>query len=155
MPESVQPLLSLINVSKKVPKNRSVLAVGRDGIMLPIRKHDTYKEGSVATISVYDRRQRRVGTLYLAEMPQPHQVRLTEELTNLLKAVLAKWQGPLPRLLYLTDAGHHQTSYFEEVLQKMENPRRQGERLEWMWIVDYYHAAKYVTQLATVLFEEQ
>ena len=45
--------------------------------------------------------------------------------------------------------------YFEEVLQQMENPRRAGERLPWLWVVDYYHAAGYVTRLAKVLFSEE
>jgi hypothetical protein len=39
------------------------LAVGRDGIMVPIRKEEHYKEGGVATLSVYDRRGRRLGTV--------------------------------------------------------------------------------------------
>jgi len=46
-------------------RHKIVLAAGRDGIMLPIRGEKTYKEGSVATIAVYDRRGRRLGTVYL------------------------------------------------------------------------------------------
>ena len=134
---------------------RPVLAVGRDGIMLPIRDEENYKEGGVATLSVYDRRGRRLGTVYLGEMPQPLQLRLTQELTALLKDVLASWEGAMPRLVYVTDAGHHQTAYFKEVLSGMENPRRAGERLQWQWIVDFYHAASYVSQLAKVLFSEE
>jgi hypothetical protein len=42
-------------------RRRVVLAVGRDGIMLPIRNEEHYKEGAVATLSVYDRRGRRLG----------------------------------------------------------------------------------------------
>src|SRR5437763_13156048 len=95
---------------------RSALAVGRDGIMVPIRNEETCKEAAVATISVYDRRGRRLGTVYLGEMPEPLQVRLGEELTALVRGVLAGWEGPTPRLVYLTDAGHHQTAYFKEVL---------------------------------------
>jgi len=136
-------------------RRRVVLAVGRDGIMLPIRNEETYKEGGVATISVYDRRGRRVGTVYLGEMPEAKQVTLTAELTAFVQAVLTSWQGALPRLVYITDAGYHQTAYFEDVLSQMENPRRAGQRLEWLWIVDYYHAAGYVTQLAHVLFREE
>jgi hypothetical protein len=136
-------------------RRRVVLAVGRDGIMLPIRHEEHYKEGGVATISVYDRRGRRLGTVYLGEMPEALQVTLTAELTALVQAVLASWEGPMPRLVYLTDAGYHQTNYFEEVLSKMDNPRRAGQRLEWLWIVDYYHAASYVTRLAQVLFGEE
>jgi hypothetical protein len=106
----------------------------------------------VATLSVFDRRGRRVGTIYLAQMPQAQQKTLSDELTALVQSVLTDWEGPLPRLVYVTDAGYHPTTYFEEVLTAMENPRRPGERLQWMWIVDYYHAATYVSRLARVLF---
>jgi len=123
--------------------------------MLPIRNQESYKEGGVATLSVYDRRGRRLGTVYLGEMPEPLQVRLSAELTALVQGVLAGWEGPMPRLVYLTDAGHHQTVYFKKVLSRMENPRRAGERLKWKWIVDFYHAAGYVSRLAKVLFSEE
>lgn len=136
-------------------RHRPTLSVGRDGIMLPIRHEPHYKEGAVATISVLDRRGRRIGTIYLGEMPQPQQKALGAELTALLQSVLTGWDGPLPRLVYVTDAGYHQTTYFEEVLVKMENPRRAGERLQWLWIVDFYHAAQYVSKLANVLFDEE
>jgi hypothetical protein len=136
-------------------RRRVVLAVGRDGIMLPMRNEEQYKEGGVATLSVYDRRGRRLCTLYLGEMPEAKQVTLSAELTALLRGVLAGCEGPLPRLVYLTDAGYHQTTYFEEVLSQMEDPRRAGQRLEWLWVVDYYHAASYVTRLAKVLFRQE
>lgn len=136
-------------------RQRVVLAVGRDGIMLPLRSEESYKEGGVATLSVYDRRGRRLGTVYLGEMPQPLQVALSAELTALVQGVLAGWEGRLPQLVYVTDAGYHQTAYFKKVLRRMENPRRAGERLAWTWIVDFYHAAAYVSQLAKVLFSEE
>jgi hypothetical protein len=148
-------LRMLVQAFKSRGRRRVVLAVGRDGIMVPIRHEENYKEAGVATVSVYDRRGRRVGTVYLGEMPEALQLTLTAELTALLKAVLAGYEGPMPRLVYLTDAGYHQTNYFEEVLSQMENPRRAGQRLEWLWIVDYYHAASYVTRLAHVLFSEE
>jgi hypothetical protein len=150
-----QLLLWLAQASQSKGRRRIVLAVGRDGIMLPIRKQEKYKEGAVATISVYDRRGRRLGTVYLGEMPEALQVKLSEELTELIQGVLAAWQGAMPRLVYLTDAGHHQTTYYQEVLSQMENPRRAKERLQWLWVVDYYHAAGYVSQLAKVLFSEE
>jgi hypothetical protein len=136
-------------------RHRPTLSVGRDGIMLPIRYEKKYKEGGVATLSVLDRRGRRVGTIYLGEMPEAGQVTLSDELTALLKSVLVSWQGPMPRLVYVTDAGYHPTTYFEEVLTAMENPQRPGERLAWMWIVDFYHAAEYVGKLAQLLFSEE
>jgi hypothetical protein len=135
-------------------RRRVILAVGRDGIMLPIRNETHYKEGGVATLSVYDRRGRRLGTLYLGEMPEPLQVTLSADLTALVREVLTAWEGPLPRLVYLTDAGHHQTTYFDDVLSQMDNPRVPGQRLQWLWIIDFYHAASYVTKLAQVLFSE-
>jgi len=136
-------------------RRRVVLAVGRDGIMLPIRAEEHYKEGGVATVSVYDRRGRRLGTVYLGEMPQAKQLSLGAELTALLQGVLAGHQGPLPRLLYLTDAGSLQTSYYQEVLCQMEDQRRPVQRLVWLWIIDYYHAAGYVSRLAGVLFSDE
>lgn len=136
-------------------RRRVTLAVGRDGILLPMRHEEHYKEGGVATLSVYDRRGRRLGTLYLGEMPQPKQVALSADLTALLEGVMAGCEGPLPRLVYLTDAGHHQRTYFKDVLSQMEDPRRPGQRLRWQWIVDYYHAASYVTRLAKVLFSQE
>src|SRR5436305_5699135 len=98
---------------------KPVLAVGRDGVMLPIRGQDSYREGATATLSVYDRRGRRLGTVYLGRMPEPGQGALSRQLTALLVAVLTEWTGPLPRLAYVTDGGHHQTRYFRRVLQRM------------------------------------
>ncbi len=40
---------------------KPVLAVGRDGLMLPIRGQACYREGATATVSVYDRRGAAVG----------------------------------------------------------------------------------------------
>jgi hypothetical protein len=150
-----QVLQWLAEAQKRRGRHRPTLSVGRDGIMLPIRHEPKYKEAGVATLSVLDRRGRRVGTIYLGQMPEAGQITLSRELTALLKSVLAGWDGPLPRLVYVTDAGYHPTTYFEEVLTKMENPRRAGERLQWLWIVDFYHAAQYVSKLANLLFSEE
>ena len=66
---------------------------------------------------------------------------MTERLTVLLQEVLRLWQGPLPRLTYVTDAGEHETQYYRRVLARMVHPRT-GEKLHWIRIVDYYHAAQ-------------
>ncbi len=63
-------------------RRKITLAVGRDGIMLPMRNEKTYKEGAVATLTVYDRRSRRLGTIYLGQMPESYQTTLSEELTD-------------------------------------------------------------------------
>ena len=135
-------------------RRRVVLCVGRDGIMLPLRGAKTYKEGSVATLAVFDRRGRRLGTIYLGEMPEPYQQTLSATLTELLQEVLRAWDGPCPRLVYVTDAGYHPTVYYDEVLKHLEHPRHPGQVLEWTRVVDFYHASSYLSQLAEVLFGE-
>ena len=135
-------------------RRKIVLAVGRDGIMLPIRGEATYKEGAVATLAVYDRRGRRLGTVYLGQMPEAYQVTLSEQLTRLVREVLEEWDGPWPRLAYITDAGYHPTEYFANVLKQLEHPRHPNQRMDWTWIVDYYHACEYLSKLAQVLFDD-
>jgi hypothetical protein len=76
---------------------------------------------------------------------------LSQQLTQLLRDVLSHWQGPLPRLQYVTDAGDHPTAYYEGVLKSMVHPRT-GEVLSWQWVLDYYHACLYVTKMAEALF---
>src|SRR5262249_46211372 len=85
-------------------RHRPVLAVGRDGIMVPMRGGG-YQEASTATVTVYDRRRRRLGTVYLGQMPQAKQAMLSQELTALLRGVLRAYAGPVPRLAYVTDKG--------------------------------------------------
>ena len=118
-----------------------MLAVGRDGVFVPIRGDDSYREAATATLSVHDRAGQRLGTVYLGRMPEPGQKRLSEQLTALITDVLTGWSGPLPRLAYVTDAGHHPTEYYEQVLKPMRHPCRPREKLEWEWVIDYYHAS--------------
>ena len=130
---------------------RIVLAVGRDGIHVPLR-YEQYREGAAATVSVYDRRGRRLGTVYLGRMPQPGQATLSAQLTALVQEVLQAWQGPKLRLAYITDGGWHPTDYYLRVLRQMEDPRRPGQRLVWERVIDFYHATEYITKLAEALF---
>jgi hypothetical protein len=148
----VEKLLQWLALAQKSRgRFRPALVLGRDGIHLPMRGREPYKEGATATVSVYDRRGQRVGTVYLGRMPQPGQTMLSEQLTALLLEVLRRWQGPLPRLAYVTDMGSHPTSYFHEVLARLCHPRSK-ERLQWQRIGDYYHAASYVGDMAEALF---
>jgi hypothetical protein len=87
-------------------------------------------------------------------MPEPGQVTLSDQLTQLITDVLAWWSGPLPRLAYITDAGHHPTDYYERVLRPMEHPCRPGPRLEWEWVIDAYHASRHVHDLSETLFRD-
>jgi hypothetical protein len=127
----------------------------RDGICLGIRgkKKNVFEVATTATISVYDRRGKRLGTVYLAYAPQAEQVRMSKELTRLLRGVLTVWQGPLPRLCYVTDAGKSETRYYKRVLAVMRHPLTR-RRLKWCRVVDYYHASQRVWKMAESLFGE-
>jgi len=130
-------------------KHRPALVVGRDGVMVQTRP--CWEEASTATVSVYDRRGDRVGTVYLGRMPEGGQATMSDQLTRLITDVLAGWKGTLPRLHYVTDAGHHPQEFFHCVLRLMKHPRT-GKRLGWTWAVDFFHAAERVTTIAEAIF---
>jgi hypothetical protein len=134
-------------------RHRPVLGAGRDGITLGLRlgRFTLYEVATTGTISVYDRRGERLGTVYLAYTPEPGQATMTARLTELLTEVLRRWQGPLPRLCYVTDAGDNETAYYRDVLRRMKHPTT-GKRLGWTWVLDYYHAALRLTTMAEALF---
>jgi len=142
----------LQQASEQLGPRKILLAVGRDGIMLPILGFTKYKEGATATVSVYSRWGKRLGTVYLGQMPEELQTSLSDELTQLLEDVLRQWNGPPLRLAYITDAGFHPTEYFQNVLCRMPDPWRPGKYLEWEWVVDYYHACQYISELAQAIF---
>jgi hypothetical protein len=134
-------------------KHRPVLSVGRDGITLGLRLKGftLYEVATTGTLTVYDRRGKRLGTVYLAYTPEPGQNTMSNQLTRLLEEVLRRWQGPLPRLSYVTDAGDNETAYYRKVLRRLRHPLT-GERLNWNWIVDYYHASERLWKMAEALF---
>jgi hypothetical protein len=151
-PAQQKKILELLEKAEKSQgPHDPVLVASRDGIMLPMR-HGGNQEGSVATISVMDRRGKRLGTVYLGVMPEPGQGTLTTRLTSLLKGVLANWKGCRLRYVYVTDAGYHPQEYYETVLKKMADPRRPGHFVKWEWIVDFWHACTYLTKLREALF---
>jgi hypothetical protein len=136
-------------------RHRPVLSAGRDGITVGIRIKgcSIYEVAAVGTLSVYDRRGKRLGTVYLAHMPESGQGTLSTQLTELLVEVLRKWQGPLPRLCYVTDAGDNETTYYQKKLRRLRHPLT-GRRLKWIWVVDYYHASERISTMADALFGE-
>lgn len=147
----VQLLEWLNEATRRTGPRKVTLSVGRDGIMLLVVQQKKYREGVAATVSVIDRSGHRVGTVYLGQMPESGQAQLMCELTSLLNQVLSGFQGPLPRLVYVTDAGHHPMEYYYEVLTQMKHPV-DGSLLPWEWVVDYYHACEYITTLSHVIF---
>jgi hypothetical protein len=134
-------------------KHKPVLSVGRDGISfaVPIRKGTIYEVASAGTITVFDRRGKRLGTMYLAYTPESKQGTMSAQLTRLMEGVLGRWQRPLPRLCYVTDAGDNETAYYETVLKRMCHPCT-GQKLEWTRVVDFYHASERVWKMAEALF---
>jgi hypothetical protein len=130
---------------------RPTLSVGRDGILVRLL-HGVWQEGATATMSVLDRQGKRLGTVYLGQMPESGQTTLTEQLSAALKAVLSQVDSQSLRLVYVTDAGYHPSGYYHQVLKKMVDPRRPWRCLEWLRIVDFYHACLYVQQLGETIF---
>ena len=152
----VEPLLAwLTKAEASTGRHKPVLCVGRDGVSmrLRIRKGSLSEMASTGTVSVYDRRGQRLGTIYLAHTPEPGQPAMTQSLNDLLREVLNRWTGGLPRLAYVTDAGDNETRYYESVLRGMTHPRTQAV-LDWVRVVDYYHASERIWTLAAVLFAD-
>ena len=102
-------------------------------------------------VSVYDRSGKRLATIYLAWPPELGQATMDRMLTDLLNELLLRWQGPLPQLAYVTDAGSCESGYFDRVLRRLRHPRT-GERLAWQRGVDYYHAAERIGTMVEALF---
>jgi hypothetical protein len=150
----VEKLLELLRqASATTGRHKPVLSVGRDGITLGVRlkRGNLFEVATTGTVSVLDRRGRRLGTVYLAYTPEAQQVTMSRELTRLLHEVLQRWQGPLPRLCYVTDAGDNETTYYDKVLARMKHPCT-GAKLDWIRVVDYYHASERIGTLAALLF---
>jgi hypothetical protein len=127
------------------------LSVGRDGVNVPLR-HGAWKEGATATVSVLDRCGKRVGTVYLGQMPETSQTTLTAQLTALLQAILGQVDSQRLRLVYVSDEGYHPSDYYHRVLKQRPDPQRPWCQLTWIRIVDSYHACLYIQQLAEALF---
>jgi hypothetical protein len=147
-------LLALLQqASAGTGTHKPVLSVGRDGITLGVRCKggSVFEVATTGTVSVLDRRGRRLGTVYLAYTPEPGQGQMSQALTRLLRGVLENWTGPLPRLCYVTDAGDKETTYYEKVLRRWRHPRT-GAPLGWIRVVDYYHASERLWAMAEQLF---
>lgn len=139
----------LVKAGQSQGKHEPLLQVGRDGVFVQTRP--CWEEASCGTLAVYDRSRRRLGTVYLGQMPESQQPTMTARLTHVIRGTLTKLGDDLPKLRYLTDAGCHPQAYFRQVLEPMKHPTS-GQPLEWSWGVDFYHACQYVSQVATALF---
>jgi hypothetical protein len=149
----VRKLRDLLEKAYASKGNRKVvLSVGRDGISLGIKWSKSFEMGSTATITVYDRKGKRLGTVYLGYAPESKQQTMTDELTSVIQEVLKDWKKAPPRLCYVTDAGDNETQYYRKVLCRMSDPQRPGKRLRWYRIIDYYHTTEKITIMAEAVF---
>jgi len=147
----VDALLEMLRVAGENSGSRKpVLCVGRDGITLRHRL-GFFEVATAATLSVYDRAGKRLGTIYLAHPPELGQATMDTMLTNLLEEVLSRLSGPLPRLAYVTDSGSNETDYYRRVLRRMKHPIT-GAKLEWTRVADFYHVSERVWAMAEALF---
>lgn len=125
---------------------RPVLAVGRDGVTVGEQPHGFFEIATCATVTVYDRGGRRLGSVYLGYAPQLGQDTMTAELKLLLQEIFRLWTGRLPRLCYVTDCGSREETFYKRELCHLRHPLTK-RRLSWQRIVDYYHAT---LRLATI-----
>jgi hypothetical protein len=150
----VEKVLQLLaQAAASTGNHKPVLSVGRDGVTLALLyKGCCVREvATTGTLSILDRRGRRLGTVYLAYVPESKQGTMSQALTDLLQEVLRRWQGLLPRLCYVSDSGDNETSYYDAVLATMVHPVTL-RKLEWLRVADYYHASERLFTMADLLF---
>jgi hypothetical protein len=138
-----------VQANQSKGKQPVLLQLGRDGVHVPLRPG--WKESGCATLSLFDREGRRLGTIYLGEAPRKDQLFLTRRLDWILKKYFERLPCEVPVLRYVTDAGALPQSYFKNTLAQMKHPLS-GEPLSWSWGVDFFHACEYLTKLGDGLF---
>ncbi|TWU39815.1 hypothetical protein Poly51_64030 [Rubripirellula tenax] len=144
-------LLEMLRIAGESSGSRKpVLSVGRDGITLRHRK-GFFEVATAATLSVYNRAGKRLGTIYLAHPPELGQGTMDAMLTGLIQEVFSRWNGQIPGLAYVTDSGSNETEYFRRVLKKMKHPIS-GKKLDWTRVADFYHVSERVWAMADALF---
>ena len=132
-------------------RHKPVLAVGRDGVTMPMKSSLQFRVAAVATIAVYDRSGRRLGTVYLAHKPESKQPTTSAKVTAILRAVIRQWKQPYPRFCYVTDCGANEANYFQ-TLCRMRDPRDAASCIPWQRIVDFYHVTLRLTTMGEMLF---
>jgi hypothetical protein len=150
----VEKLLELLEqATASRGRHKPGLSVGRDGITLGLRCQagSVHEVATCGTVTIIDRRGKRLGTVYLAYVPEYGQGTMSKQLTQLVREVLKRWQGALPHLSYVTDSGDNETTYYDKVLSRMKHPRT-GEKLAWTRVADYYHASERLWTMANLLF---
>jgi hypothetical protein len=68
--------------------------------------------GGWAETPVLDRRGKRVGTVYLGQMPASGQTTLTTHMTALIQDILKQVDAQSLRLVYVSEDGYHPSDYY-------------------------------------------
>jgi hypothetical protein len=145
-------LLKLLDQAQRSKgRTRPLISFGRDGITLREHENAVFEVASAATVTVWDRSGKRLGSVFLGYAPESLQLNMTQQLTGLILEILRRWQGLMPRLAYITDAGDNESNFYEKVLRPMKHPVT-GERVEWERVVDFYHTMERVWTMAWILF---
>ena len=139
-------LQAWIDEGEKNGKN-TVLSISRDGVSICIAPKGYFEMAAVATLSVYSE-GKCIGTVYLAASPKENQTILTNKLTSLLTGVIRTHGDKLTRIVYVTDGGAIETSYWRKVMSRFYVD---GKRIRIDRTLDYYHASLRITAIADCL----
>ena len=131
-----------------------MLAVGRDGLMLPIRGRDVLSgRSNEATVSVHDRKGRRLGTVYLGRIPGQGKNGIAP-VDSLDRGRVAQMERAIAAVGLHHGRGKPSDPVLPPGIKRMRHPRRPDQRLKWEWVIDYYHACEYIYKLAEALFSD-
>lgn len=142
----VEKLMDLIELARE-RKLKPVLAVSRDGVALALAPSSFFEMASVACISVMAD-GKKLGTVYLGCAPEANQWTLSSQLTSLLKATICRCGDHVPEIVYVSDAGKVETTYWKNTLRKFFVD---GVRIKITRVVDYYHVSERLTTIADAL----
>jgi hypothetical protein len=127
------------------------LAVGRAGVHVPLR-HGAWTEGATATVSVLDRRGKRLQTVSLGQMPASGQTTLRTPSTARLQDILSPVDSASRRWVSRSEDGYHPSDYSHNPVQKMHAPKRSGRPLKGIRLVDSSPVCRYSKPLAKAGF---
>jgi hypothetical protein len=108
----------------------------------------TWHEASVGTVSFFDEEGFLLKTTYLARMPEARKATLVEELHDELRTVLRE-RPDLTVCLASDGANYHWT-----VLTELAAQRPDEATGDVLFLTDFYHVAKYLTQAAEAVAGE-
>ena len=133
---------------------KPVLAVGRDGLMLPIRGQACYREGADGDGVGLRPQGAAVGDGLPGADARAGPGDLVGAIDGLDRGGVAGLDRAAAAAGLHHRWGNHQTRYYRRVLKRMSDPHHPGRRLKWQWVIDYYHACEYITKLSEALFSD-